>query len=125
MTNHDHSGFRRIPGISREMRAGFAKAPRSIELRGVVRTGVERGSVVLLDPNGGLLAQLMGVDPAVIGDGVAVRVTGYFVTDLLTTVQQGAPFRVLEVTIDTAPSDSDDRWETDAENAETRRPTDS
>lgn len=105
MTDHSSSGFRRISAIPPEMRAGSTKAPRPIRLRGMVRSGVERGSVVLLGPSGQLLAQLMGGDPAVLADGRTVAVTGHFVEDRLTTTQQGMPFQVLEAVIETGPQD--------------------
>jgi hypothetical protein len=98
----EHPGRKRIPAISPNLRSGFGASPRQIRLRGIVRTGVERGSIVLLDHDGKLLAQLMGGDPAIVADGLRVIVTGHFVTGLLTTAQQGAPFRVLQAVTDPA-----------------------
>ena len=89
------------------MTAGFAKSPPAVRLRGVVGSGVERNSVVLLDERGQLLAQLMGGPSDVIVDGARVNVTGHFVTDLLTTAQQGRPFRVLAAVVDGAVGGTD------------------
>ncbi|SDP03913.1 hypothetical protein SAMN04515671_2759 [Nakamurella panacisegetis] len=100
MTSHNRSGFRRIPVISPEPGEGPEKPPRPVRLEGVVRDGVERGSVVLVDEQDAVLAQLMGGDQALLRDGVRVTVTGHFVTGLMTTVQQGRPFRVLDVAPD-------------------------
>ena len=82
-----------------------AKPERVRQLRGVVRPGVERHSRVLVGPQQQVLAQLMGGPPAVLADGCAVVVTGVFLTDLHTTVQQGAPFRVDAAESDTSPPD--------------------
>lgn len=96
----------RTPSISRQtlyrlsQQAPTDRRHRMTRLRGMVRSGVERSSCVLIGPNGELLAQLMGGPPAVLVDGRAVVVTGVFVTELVTTVQQGAPFRVHTAEID-------------------------
>ncbi len=102
MTDQNRSGGGRIPGISPHITTGSGKTDREIVLRGVVRTGVERNSVVLVDDQGTPLAQLTGGDPAVLRDGLRVIVTGRFVPDLLTTAQQGAPFRVQKAVADPA-----------------------
>ena len=102
MTDQNRARAPRIPVVSPEFTAGSDKPKRQSQLRGVVRTGVERGSLVLLDDHGKLLAQLMGGDPAVLADGLRVTVTGHFVTDLRTTVQQGVPFRVFKAVADPA-----------------------
>jgi hypothetical protein len=97
MDHPDHSGSGRAPALSAELLGGLVaarKSPRPQTLRGLVRNGVERGAVVLLDDGGMLLAQLMGGDPTVLADGARVEVTGVFWLDLSTTVQQGPPFRV-------------------------------
>lgn len=91
---------RRRPVISRETLVGLARQTPAAStdkvrrLRGVVRSGVERNSCVLVGPQGEPLAQLMGGPPAVLCDGRSVVVTGVFVSGLLTTAQQGAPFQV-------------------------------
>jgi hypothetical protein len=58
------------------------------ELTGVVTAGVEPGCLLL---DGYLL---VGGDPTVVRTGARVRVTGRVESDLLTTCQQGTPFRV-------------------------------
>ena len=90
----------RTPAISRETLYGLARQAPSAppekvrQLRGVVHSGVERNSRVLVGPDGTVLAQLMGGPSAVLAAGRAVVVSGVFVPDLLTTAQQGAPFQV-------------------------------
>lgn len=90
----------RTPAISRETLYGLSRpapsaSPEKVrQLRGVVHSGVERNSRVLVGPDGSVLAQLMGGPPEVLADGRAVLVSGVFVPDLLTTAQQGAPFQV-------------------------------
>ena len=90
----------RTPSISTETLYGLARQvppamPQKVrQLRGVVHSGVERNSRLLVGPDGTVLAQLMGGPPTVLAQGRAVIVTGVFVPDLLTTAQQGAPFQV-------------------------------
>ena len=66
-------------------------------LRGTVERGVESGCVLLTDDSGGVLANLMGIDPHEWPPGSKVDVTGTFEPDLMTTCQQGTPFRVSQV----------------------------
>lgn len=102
-------GQGRTPQISRGTLFGLgrqAPAPGSEQvrqLRGVVRSGVEHHSRVLVGPQGQVLAQLMGGPPTVLTDGQQVLVTGVFVPDLLTTAQQGVPFRVQTAEADDQP----------------------
>lgn len=91
---------RTTDGLSRQSPAAAREKIR--QLRGTVRSGVERTSQVLVGPEGELLAQLLGGPAAVLADGQTVLVTGVFITDLHTTVQQGRPFRV-----DAAETDPD------------------
>jgi hypothetical protein len=98
--------------ISRETLYGLARRPdgpspdKVRSLRGVVRAGVEHNSLVLVDPQGQPLAQLMGGPTALLTDGRPVVVTGVFVTGLLTTAQQGRPFEVRTVEPDPGPDDA-------------------
>lgn len=100
MGDQEESASGRVPAIPASVLAGLAaaqklpKPQRPQTLRGLVRQGVERDAVVLLDDRGVLLAQLMGGDTAVLTDGLRVEVTGIFQLDLSTTVQQGPPFWV-------------------------------
>lgn len=94
--------------ISRETLFGLSRqapvaAPKVRQLHGQVRSGVERNSCVLVGARGEVLAQLMGGPPEVVTDGRFVVVTGVFLTDLLTTAQQGAPFRVQTAEPEVAP----------------------
>lgn len=68
-----------------------------VELTGVVENGVEAGCVVLLDANGGVVANLMGLDLTAHPVGSRVQVTGSFAMDVMTTCQQGRPFEVTDV----------------------------
>lgn len=88
-------------GLAR--RPGGAAPEKVRSLCGVIRGGVERNSLVLIGPQGQLLAQLMGGPPAVLTDGRSVVVTGVFVSGLLTTAQQGAPFQVWTAEPDPGP----------------------
>jgi hypothetical protein len=97
MGESDKPETRRVGAIPPSVLARLTvteKPPKPQTLLGVVREGVERGAVVLLDDRGGLLAQLMGGDPAVLADGSRVEVAGVFRRDLSTTAQQGPPFQV-------------------------------
>ena len=100
MDDPDKSVSGGISAIPAGVRSRLTASQKSRELqkrqtlRGIVREGVERGAVVLLDDRGMLLAQLMGGDPAVLTDGARVEVTGAFRRDLSTTAQQGPPFQV-------------------------------
>ena len=78
------------------------------QLRGVVASGVERNSRILVGPHQQVLAQLVGGPPAVLADGCAVVVTGAFLPDLRTTAQQGRAFRVDAAEPDTAPQEMPD-----------------
>ena len=80
-----------------------ASAENIRQLRGVVRSGVEHNSQVLVGPQGQVLAQLIGGPPAVLAEGRQVVVTGVFVRDLLTTAQQGVPFQVQTAEPDDQP----------------------
>lgn len=71
-----------------------AAEAKRVTLLGIVEQGVEGRSVVLLDPEGSPLAQLLGRPAADYRFGDQVRVTGRFVTGLLSGVQQGRPFEV-------------------------------
>ena len=99
----------RTPRISRQVLDGLAQQGRPAQpekvrqLRGVVASGVERHSRVLVGPQQQVLAQLIGGPPTVLADGSAVVVTGVFLDDLHTTVQQGRAFRVDAAEPDAAP----------------------
>ena len=67
-------------------------------LRGTVERGVEARCTVLTDDSGGVLANLMGIDPHEWPPGSKVEVTGTFQPGLMTTCQQGTPFQVSQVT---------------------------
>jgi hypothetical protein len=66
-------------------------------LSGTVEAGVESGCIVLIGPDGAVLANLIGMDAATAPMGGQVEVTGKFQTDMMTTCQQGGPFAVAEV----------------------------
>ncbi len=108
MSEFGTAGERENPGRATSVdRAAIARAAgrqrdaaKPVRLRGTVRDGVERGSRVLLDDTGAVLAQLMGGPPGVLTEGSVVTVIGVFRRDLLTTVQQGAPFQVQDATSD-------------------------
>lgn len=98
MDDPDKFQTRRIPAATLaavQRRVAVPSPPKPQIVHGVVREGVERGAIVLLDEDGALIAQLLGGDPAVLADGARVRVTGVFRRDLFTTVQQGPPFQVI------------------------------
>jgi len=67
-------------------------------LCGTVERGVESRCIVLTDDSGGVLANLMGIDPHEWPSGSKVEVTGTFQPGLMTTCQQGTPFQVSQVT---------------------------
>ena len=64
------------------------------KLTGTINEGVESGCLVLTDPSGAVLANLIGVDKSTAPIGSVVDVTGKFQADLMTTCQQGVPFEV-------------------------------
>ncbi len=68
--------------------------PQPQELTGVVVEGVEHGSVVLRDDDGGQWQVGRGQASLV---GRRVRLRGLVRTDVMTTAQQGVPFEVHEV----------------------------
>jgi hypothetical protein len=68
--------------------------PQPQELTGVVVEGVEHGSVVLRDDDGGQWQVGRGHAALV---GRRVRLRGLVRTDVMTTAQQGVPFEVHEV----------------------------
>ena len=72
-----------------------------VTLRGTVREGVEASCVVLEDDNGTVLANLLGNDApeltAALTAGAKVEVTGSFLEGVMTTCQQGPPFRLTAV----------------------------
>jgi hypothetical protein len=68
--------------------------PQEQELAGVVVDGVEHGSVVLRDDDGGQW-QLGRAHSALVGRRVRLR--GRVRPDVMTTAQQGVPVEVLEV----------------------------
>lgn len=68
--------------------------PQEQELSGVVVDGVEHGSVVLRDDDGGQWQVGRGHADLV---GRRVRLRGRVRRDVMTTAQQGVPFEVLEV----------------------------
>jgi hypothetical protein len=72
------------------------KPGRTLELRGVVEPGVEAGCRLLT--SGGTTYLLVG---GAVTEGERVVVTGTVERDLVTTCQQGVPFRVTAV----APGD--------------------
>lgn len=73
-------------------------APGGAEtLTGTVAAGVESGCIVLVGPDGAVLANLIGMDAATAPMGAQVEVSGKFQTDMMTTCQQGLPFAVAEV----------------------------
>lgn len=65
------------------------------QLTGSVSEGVESGCLLLQAPDG--LYLLVGGDRAMLGPGVSVVVTGEVDRELVTTCQQGTPFRVRSV----------------------------
>lgn len=77
--------------------------PREQELSGVVVDGVEHGSVVLRDDDGGQWQLGRGHAGLV---GRRVRLRGRVRPDVMTTAQQGVPVEVLEV-LDDAASDGE------------------
>ena len=79
-----------LPTIGPETVAAAAAAG----LAGVVVEGVEHGSVVLRDDDGGQWQVGRGQASLV---GRRVRLRGRVRTDVMTTAQQGVPFEVLEV----------------------------
>ncbi len=81
-----------VPGIP-----GPAGADGKAVLTGTVEAGVEPGCVVLTDPGGAVLANLIGLDTSTTPPGSRVVVTGQFQQDLMTTCQQGKPFQVTSV----------------------------
>lgn len=68
--------------------------PQEQELSGLVVDGVEHGSVVLRDDDGGQWQVGRGHAGLV---GRRVRLRGRVRQDVMTTAQQGVPFEVLEV----------------------------
>jgi hypothetical protein len=66
-----------------------------VELRGTIEAGVEPGCLILR--SGGKTYGLYGDDPKLLKVGVAVMVRGVEQPDMVTTCQQGIPFRVTEV----------------------------
>ena len=69
-------------------------AGRIVHLTGTIQEGVERGCIVLVDDSGGVLANLMGLAPEDRRWESRVTVEGSFVLGMMTTCQQGRPFRV-------------------------------
>lgn len=95
----DSRGPRVRPDQLRQPRAGHldgpdAGQPREQELAGVVVEGVEHGSVVLRDDDGGQWQVGRGHAGLV---GRRVRLRGRVRQDVMTTAQQGVPFEVLDV----------------------------
>ena len=82
------------PG-SGEVGPGDSGSPTT--LTGKLDAGVESGCVVLVAPDGTVLANLIGVDTASAPMGSDVEVSGQFEPDMMTTCQQGKPFAVAEV----------------------------
>ena len=82
------------PG-SGEVGPGDSGSPTT--LTGMLEAGVESGCVVLVAPDGTVLANLVGVDTASAPVGSQVEVSGQFEPDMMTTCQQGKPFAVAEV----------------------------
>jgi hypothetical protein len=68
-------------------------------LTGTLQAGVESGCIVLVDDQGAVLANLIGLDAASAPVGSAVQVKGRFSPDLMTTCQQGEPFTVASVEV--------------------------
>ncbi len=68
-------------------------------LTGRVEQGVEGRSVVLLDPNGAPLANLVGQSSLDVPFGGEVRVTGRYLVGLSSAAQQGRPFEVETVDV--------------------------
>ncbi len=68
-------------------------------LTGTIAAGVESGCIVLVDDQGAVLANLIGLDPASAPVGSTVQVKGRYSPDLLTTCQQGEPFTVASVEV--------------------------
>ena len=64
-----------------------------------LQAGVESGCIVLVDDQGAVLANLIGLDAASAPVGSAVQVKGRFSPDLMTTCQQGEPFTVASVEV--------------------------
>ncbi|MGH3664223.1 MAG: hypothetical protein ACRDT8_05235 [Micromonosporaceae bacterium] len=66
-----------------------------MKLEGTVEAGVEAGCMLL--QAGGKTYNLVGGDKAMIKDGADVVVHGSEEPDMITTCQQGIPFRVTDV----------------------------
>lgn len=92
----DSRGPRVRPDQLRQPRAGHLgdDGPQEQELSGVVVDGVEHGSVVLRDDDGGQWQVGRGHAALV---GRRVRLRGRVRQDVMTTAQQGVPFEVLDV----------------------------
>ncbi|MGH3712587.1 MAG: hypothetical protein ACRDT4_03885 [Micromonosporaceae bacterium] len=85
------------PGPSLSPTPGESKSAAKgggVELRGTVESGVEAGCLILT--TGGKTYNLIGGDRAVVKAGARVVVRGTEEPDLMTTCQQGIPFRVAE-----------------------------
>lgn len=99
------------PSITRETlyglgrQASSAATEKTRRLSGVVASGVERNSWILVGRQGEVLAQLFGGPGSVLAQGRAVTVTGAFLAELRTTAQQGRAFRVDAAEPDAAPQE--------------------
>jgi len=70
-----------------------------VTLRGTVQEGVEPRCILLADDAGTVLADLLGGDATELTVGARVEVTGSFEHGVMTTCQQGLPFRVTAVNV--------------------------
>jgi hypothetical protein len=86
-----------VPSTSGSAQVGIPGA--AVTLTGTLAAGVESGCIVLVNDQGAVLANLIGLDPASAPVGSSVEVKGRFARDLITTCQQGEPFNVASVVV--------------------------
>lgn len=95
------------PTSTDELPEPLPPPPRGVDgdvqtLSGTVVRGVEARCLLLAGPGGDHL--LLGGDPSVVRVGARVTVVGRADPTLLTTCQQGVPFRVQSATADSPPA---------------------